>query len=86
MGESGSSSAGWGCAQYIFNPIFCWWAGLCSLPVVWTEAKLWLQTMVIMATSFKRTYASIVVFSDPDPEAGHCQPTPPQETPGLQSS
>ena len=22
-------------------PIFCWWAGLFSLPVVWPEAKLW---------------------------------------------
>ena len=26
------------------NPIFCWWAGLCFLPVVWPEAKLrWRQ-------------------------------------------
>ena len=25
----------------IFNPIFCWWAGLFSLSVVWPETKLW---------------------------------------------
>ena len=28
------------------------------------------------------TYANTVVFSAPDPTAGHCQPTPPPETPG----
>ena len=22
------------------NPMFCWWVGLCSLPVIWPEAKL----------------------------------------------
>ena len=38
--EIGSCSDGWVHAQYIFNPIFCWWEGLCSLPVVWPEAKL----------------------------------------------
>ena len=45
----------------------------------------WDQTMVevikIMATSFKRAYAKTVVFSAPDPAAGHCGPTPPPETP-----
>ena len=35
-----------------------------------------------MATSFKRTYASIVVFHAPDPVAGSCQPMHPPETPG----
>ena len=34
MRETGSSSDGLGHAQEIFNPIFCQWAGLCSLPVV----------------------------------------------------
>ena len=34
-GETGSCSDEWGHAQQIFNPIFCWWAGLCSLPVVY---------------------------------------------------
>ena len=38
--------------------------------------------MVIMATSFKKTYARTVVFSAPDSLAGHYQPTPPPETPG----
>ena len=41
VGETGSCSDGQGHAQQIFNPIFCWWAGLCSLPIVWPEAKLW---------------------------------------------
>ena len=36
-----------------------------------------------MGTSFKRTYAhNTVVFSAPDPAAGHCQPTSSPETPG----
>ena len=25
----------------IFNPVFCLWVGLCSLPVIWPQAKLW---------------------------------------------
>ena len=40
-GETGSCSEGQGHAQSIFNPIFCWWAGLYFFPVVWPEAKLW---------------------------------------------
>ena len=32
--KTGSSSGGPGHAQYIFNPIFCWWVGLCSLSVM----------------------------------------------------
>ena len=35
-----------------------------------------------MATSFKRSCASSVVFNGPDPATGHCQPTPLPETPG----
>ena len=81
MGESGSCSNGWGHAQEIFNQIFYWWAGLCSFPVVWPEAKLY-RVMVIIATSFKRTNACTVVFSAPDPTASHCIRTPPPETPG----
>ena len=38
--------------------------------------------MVVMATSFKSTYASTVLFSAPDPAAVHCKPTPPPDTPG----
>ena len=36
----------------------------------------------VMVTSFKRAYASTVVFSAPNPTAGHCRPRPPSETPG----
>ena len=35
-----------------------------------------------MVTSFQRTWGCTVVFSDPDPAAGHCLPTPLPETPG----
>ena len=35
----------------------------------------------VMETSFKRTYAKTVVFSAPDPTAGHCQLMPLPETP-----
>ena len=38
--------------------------------------------MRVMGTSFKRAYASTVVFSAPDPTAGHCPSTLPPETPG----
>ena len=36
----------------------------------------------VMANSFKRTCAGTLVFSAPDPTAGHCRPMPPSETPG----
>ena len=38
--------------------------------------------MVAIAISFKRTYASTVVFSAPDSMAGHCPPKPLLEPPG----
>ena len=41
VGETRSCFDGRGCDQQIFNPTFCWWVGLCSLPVVWPETKLW---------------------------------------------
>ena len=39
------------------------------------------KVMKIMVTSFKRSCAHIVLLSAPNPAAGHCQPTPPLETP-----
>ena len=33
-GKIGSCSDGWGHAQWIFNPIFCWWVELSSLPAI----------------------------------------------------
>ena len=46
----------------------------------------WGQTMVevmtIMVTSLKRYKAGTATLSAPSPAAGHCQPTPPPETPG----
>jgi len=38
--------------------------------------------IAVLATSFERTYASIVVCNASDYAAGHCQPMPPPETPG----
>ena len=35
-----------------------------------------------MATSFKRSHACTAALSTSDPEASHCRPTPPPETPG----
>ena len=37
--------------------------------------------MKILATSFKRACVLTATLSAPDPAAGHCQPTPLQETP-----
>ena len=41
------------------------------------------EVMKIMATSFKRSHALTAATSASDPEAGHCRPTPPPETPGY---
>ena len=54
----------------------------CSL----ASGQTMVGVMVVMATSFERTYAgmrhsSSVVVSVPDPVTGCCQPMPPPETP-----
>ena len=41
-----------------------------------------LGVMAGMVASFRRACARTVVFSAPDPEAGHCRPLPLPETPG----
>ena len=43
---------------------------------------LWPNCGGVMVTSFKRAYASTLVFSAPDPAAGHCRPMSLPETPG----
>ena len=40
------------------------------------------EVMKIMATSFRRSHERTAALSAPNPAAGHCQPTPPPETPG----
>ena len=40
------------------------------------------EVMKIMATSFKRSHARTASLRAPNPEVGHCQPTPLPETPG----
>ena len=46
------------------------------LPCCLDEAELWAGIMEVVVTSFKRTQAHTVIFSAPDPPAGHCRPMP----------
>ena len=68
-------------SQYIFNPIFCWWVGLSSLPVFYLGPNM-VQVMKIMATFFKGSHACTATLSASNPAAGHGQLTPLLETPG----
>ena len=80
-GETGSSSDGRGHAQEIFNPIFCWWVELCSLPAIYLGQTI-VEVMKVMGTSLKRSHACTATLSAPNPAAGHHQPAPPLDTPG----
>ena len=80
-GETGSCSDGRGHAQKIFNPIFCWKQAVFP-PCCLTWDQTMVEVMKIMATFFKSSRAHNATRSAPDPTAGHCQPTPPPETPG----
>ena len=81
-GETGSCSDGPGHAQKIFNPIFCQWVELCSLPVIYlgpnygggNEDNGYL---------LQKVYERTAPLSAPGPVAGHCQCTPVPETPGY---
>ena len=79
--ESVSCSDEQGHAQQIFNPIFSWWVGLCSLPVVGIRPKDGWHNYVSGNLLQNKLY-HIVVFSAPHPAAGHCWPVPLLETPG----
>ena len=61
------------------HPIFCWWMGLCSLPVIYLGPNV----MKIMATSVKWSHAGTAALRSPSPAADHRWPTPLLETPGL---
>ena len=79
VGESGSCSDRQGQAQYIFNPIFCWWVGLCFLPGRGNGGNDGLlQKDLCQHATVPRT----VAFNTLNPVAGHCWPKPPPETPG----
>ena len=56
------------------------WGCVPSLLFAWGQTMV--EVMKIMATSFKRSDAGTATLSAPNPAAGHCQPTPPPETPG----
>ena len=67
------------CSVY-FNPFFCWWVELCSLPVI-TWGQTVVEVMKITAASLERSHSCSATLSAPNPAAGHCQPAPLQ-TPG----
>ena len=50
-------------------------------PCCLAGGQIMVGVMTRMATSLKRTCTRTVVFSAPDPAAGHCRRTPPLETP-----
>ena len=54
----------------------------CVPSLLFTLGQTMVEVMTIMATSFKRSHECIATLSAPSPAAGHCQPTPPLETPG----
>ena len=51
-------------------------------PYCLTWGQITVEVMQITATSFKRSHACTAALSNPNPAAGHCQPTSPQETLG----
>ena len=60
------------------------WNCIPSLLCTWGQTMV--KVMKIMATSFRLSHAHTAALSAPNPVAGHCQPTPPLETPGQFSS
>ena len=56
------------------------WGCIPSLLFTWGQTMV--EVMKIMVTSFKTSHACAATLSAPNPAAGHCQPTPPLETPG----
>ena len=54
---------------------------MCSLPVVWPEAKLWWR-YEDNGDLLQRSCVHTEALGASDPALGHCHPTPPQETPG----
>ena len=56
------------------------WSCVPSLLFTWGQTMV--EVMKIMATSFKRSHTYTATLSAPSTAAGHCQPTPPLETPG----
>ena len=52
------------------------------VPSLFTWGQTMVEVMKIMVTFFKTSHACAATLSAPNPAAGHCQPTPPLETPG----
>ena len=52
-----------------------------SLLFTWDQTMM--EVMKIMASSFKGSHAHTATLNAPNSAAGHHQPTPPPETPGL---
>ena len=75
-GKLGLVLMGWAMLSK-FNPILRWKVELCSLPVVWPDAKVWWRL-----TSLKISHAGTATLSAPSPTAGHRWPKPLPEAPG----
>ena len=79
-GETGSYSDGLGHAQQIFNPIFCWWVGLCSFPVAWGRPNYGGGNKD--NGNLLQKIPCTTALSAPGPAGGYHWPTPLLETPG----
>ena len=73
------TGAPWGQNQFI-NFLLVGEAVFPPCCLAWGQTML--GVMAGMVASFRRACARTVVFSAPDPEAGHCRPLPLPETPG----
>ena len=82
VGESGSCSDRRGHAQYIFNSIFYWWVGLCSLSVVCLRPNYGRGNSG-NASLLQKDFWPHCCIQFPNPAADHCWPTPLPETPEL---
>ena len=54
----------------------------CVPSLLFTRGQIMVEVMKITATSFKRSHACTAALSNPNPVAGHGQPTSPPETLG----
>ena len=65
----------------MFNPIFCWWVELCSLPVIYLGPNYG-GGNVENGDLLQKVPCMHCYLSAPSPAAGHRQSMPPLETPG----
>ena len=81
-GDTVSCSDGRGHAQLVFNPIFCWWVELCSLPVIYLGPNCG-GGNEDNGDLPQKTPGITAIVSAPIPAAGHLWPPHSQETPST---